>query len=507
MTPDEHALLAAVHVDPDDDVPRLVYADWLEERGGDGDAARAEFIRGHVRLATLDERDPEYDALGRRCRELLEANWMTWAAEAGNEKPLPRFYYGYRSMRRGFCDYTMLSDTDLSEPEFVAALARHTFTDINLYNLKADSPLPDWPRLRYVRKLSFYFECYKRDLDSVRRLIASPALCGLRELDLRSSDLSDDDAELVTHNPHFTNLRSLAVADGTFGPRFLAGLVASPVLQNLTALGLKSVSLPPGAILSLADAPLFSRLRELRLDRLRENDQDATGSLVALLSHPRLGPLERLGLRCNRLTDADFAACGVPGRFPRLNCLVLRDSSLTSETVARILASPHADRLVELNLSGNDLHGDWPGRLLRSAMTCVRRLNLEGCKLTPDVVEGLAASPTMGSVRELDLNDNPLGDAGAIALARSPYLRQLQVIRLQGCRIGPDGIRALAAAPFARRISSYDIARNRVEGEWLIEVGPEYFGWGERDISYIQSGIDMTRWLETIDHSNPLGNS
>ena len=45
---DADALLAAVLADPDADLPRLVYADWLEERG---EAERAEFIRVQVELA------------------------------------------------------------------------------------------------------------------------------------------------------------------------------------------------------------------------------------------------------------------------------------------------------------------------------------------------------------------------------------------------------------------------------------------------------------------------
>lgn len=39
------ALLAAVLAKPDDDLPRLVYADHLEERNEPGDAERAEWIR------------------------------------------------------------------------------------------------------------------------------------------------------------------------------------------------------------------------------------------------------------------------------------------------------------------------------------------------------------------------------------------------------------------------------------------------------------------------------
>src|SRR5262249_59984007 len=42
---DGHALLRAIEEAPEDDAPRLVYADWLEENGDDSDLARSEFIR------------------------------------------------------------------------------------------------------------------------------------------------------------------------------------------------------------------------------------------------------------------------------------------------------------------------------------------------------------------------------------------------------------------------------------------------------------------------------
>src|SRR5262245_37192027 len=42
---DGAALLRAIIDNPDEDTPRLVYADWLDEQGGESNAARAEFIR------------------------------------------------------------------------------------------------------------------------------------------------------------------------------------------------------------------------------------------------------------------------------------------------------------------------------------------------------------------------------------------------------------------------------------------------------------------------------
>lgn len=70
------ALLRAVIDAPADDLPRLIYADWLDENG---DPSRAEFIRVQVELAGADDswtpprgQSLARDALRRRERGLLE---------------------------------------------------------------------------------------------------------------------------------------------------------------------------------------------------------------------------------------------------------------------------------------------------------------------------------------------------------------------------------------------------------------------------------------------------
>ena len=62
----EKALLEGIHRDPDDDTPRLVYADWLEEYGEEETWNRAHFIRCQVERAMLKPESP-------RWRELLRA--------------------------------------------------------------------------------------------------------------------------------------------------------------------------------------------------------------------------------------------------------------------------------------------------------------------------------------------------------------------------------------------------------------------------------------------------
>jgi uncharacterized protein (TIGR02996 family) len=78
---DPRPLLAAVCEDPDDILPRLAYADWLEENGDPADGAqdRAEFIRLQLSLAGRDPRRPgRPPAEGARARRV-----------AGGEAPVP----------------------------------------------------------------------------------------------------------------------------------------------------------------------------------------------------------------------------------------------------------------------------------------------------------------------------------------------------------------------------------------------------------------------------------
>jgi uncharacterized protein (TIGR02996 family) len=76
----EAALLQAIMDSPDDDVPRLVYADFLEERD-EGD--RAEFIRVQCERTRLPEKDQRQASLEARERELLVAHGERWVRAFG----------------------------------------------------------------------------------------------------------------------------------------------------------------------------------------------------------------------------------------------------------------------------------------------------------------------------------------------------------------------------------------------------------------------------------------
>ena len=64
----DEAFLQEILADPDSDVPRLIYADYLEEQGG---ADRAEFIRAQCERAKLDELDERRWELEAAVRDAL----------------------------------------------------------------------------------------------------------------------------------------------------------------------------------------------------------------------------------------------------------------------------------------------------------------------------------------------------------------------------------------------------------------------------------------------------
>src|SRR5438552_3447336 len=82
VSDDQRGFWTAIRRKPEDDVPRLAYADWLDQHG---DADRAEFIRVQCALATLgtDRRK------GRKERMRLEPREKVLLASHGDRWLVP----------------------------------------------------------------------------------------------------------------------------------------------------------------------------------------------------------------------------------------------------------------------------------------------------------------------------------------------------------------------------------------------------------------------------------
>jgi uncharacterized protein (TIGR02996 family) len=76
---DESGFLDALRADPNDGTTRLVYADWLDERG---DTARAEFLRLAARTAAGGAASAEERSRRERLRQLSTGQDAAWLAAA-----------------------------------------------------------------------------------------------------------------------------------------------------------------------------------------------------------------------------------------------------------------------------------------------------------------------------------------------------------------------------------------------------------------------------------------
>jgi uncharacterized protein (TIGR02996 family) len=99
---EREALLRAVCENPDDDTPRLVFADWLQENG---DEPRAEFIRLQCQATRLPVASSARQHKENRINHLLRAYEREWARDL----PTPPGCRWGETFVRGFvADFTVI---------------------------------------------------------------------------------------------------------------------------------------------------------------------------------------------------------------------------------------------------------------------------------------------------------------------------------------------------------------------------------------------------------------
>jgi uncharacterized protein (TIGR02996 family) len=218
---DEAAFLRAIQANPEDDAPRLIYADWLDEQG---ESDRAEFIRLQIALEPLrrSRTDPadELERVRRlnrippgeersrddwplaqqleRERQLLEAYRADWLGEAAGVEAA-RTNYFEPDFRRGFVSSAGIGLT---------ALAAHG------EEVRRGCPM--------LRRLVVF-----GTLGGGEQLASCTALAELPEL-LLAGWLNPSDADTLVRSPHLKSLHSLTFRIGAEGDeevcRTLAGL-------------------------------------------------------------------------------------------------------------------------------------------------------------------------------------------------------------------------------------------------------------------------------------------
>lgn len=256
--PDAESFLRAIIENPDDDGPRLVYADWLDENG---DPDRAEFIR--VQIALARNGTAGRPQLYERQVQLLARHRREWSSEAESVVRTPGQFF----FRRGFVD-----DVDADAFEFVERAADlYRRTPVQHLRLRPGQSPPH------------------ENAQLMRRLAGSPELVCLRSLSLAHNRIGSDGMEALAVCQYLGRLQSLNLGNNHIGERGVRALVEAPWFANLTSLDLTNNDVNAAAAHALAVA-----LDELEAaDRLLLRELSLAGN-----------PLHTAGMRVIRASPA-----------------------------------------------------------------------------------------------------------------------------------------------------------------------------------------------------------
>ncbi|MBN9118642.1 MAG: TIGR02996 domain-containing protein [Planctomycetes bacterium] len=421
---DERALFAAICAHPEEDTPRLAYADWLDEHGGPDQHAQAAFVRTQIERYRMPPDDADADAVERRLaledrewqlrRDPDHNGWRPWAHLPGISESF-RFLAGRSDgFVRGFRGFAF------GAPDALVTAGARLFDVHPVHGLFADAE--DHPLTRTGAEAFFAAGWLARlrrmelhvEARLLERLFRCKRLARLESLKVRfrAWDLPDAPESEAAGTLGALRSISLQLEGSVSDPRRAIAYVARLLPRDtLTEFAMnRTDGLPGGAVTELAAHDRFKNLTRLRL-------------VVTGAGRERLEP----GFEA--LTAAPF--------WPRLRSLALTHGFQDADAFALARAAPAPD---------------------------LRRLELQVNGLTRDGIAALAESPVLRSLTELNLTrGGQIGDEGAVLLARSPHLTNLARLNVNDCNIGPKGVRAIAEAPWAAGLVELNLRRNAIK--------------------------------------------
>jgi uncharacterized protein (TIGR02996 family) len=478
---DREALLAAICAHPDEDTPRLVYADWLEEHG---QGVRAAHLRAQIEHHRLAAADTALGAVGAYLEREIDIgleqiggqeriDWGTvdavlaarLAARARANAPgeykitgerVPRVRgVAYECIARGFYDTVTVSGAGAFLKHARAIFRAAPITNVNFLKLTGSQAAEfvaagDLARVRElcvtgvdpdaIRALGTHRDAagvrWLRIIDRVGTAAALEALAqgtnwtGLADLSVLAPVWAEPPAEQLADlfaRPQFRNLRALEVSNLNLGADGVRAIIGH--MPELRALRLAKSSITGAGAELLAATKKLRHLRALDLTRCDLGGFDPAPLIIAR----NLPKLTVLLLGRNALRGPGAKALARPGRGPGLRVLALDNSFLTSSGTEALARCPALRGLWGLTLADGEVTDDHLERFTRrAAFERLTFLHLGSNHLTARGAQALAAWPGAVNLQWLDLRANSIGDAGARALTASPYLVGLKYLHATG---------------------------------------------------------------------------
>jgi uncharacterized protein (TIGR02996 family) len=228
--PEIDLFLNEIKAHPEDDTPRMVLADWLQEHGDAALAARGELLRIQVLRHQFLENDPRQDALRRREKELLRQHLDQWVGPLMNSFTW-RFERGLLHLEARGAHFFRPEVQALATPEngrWVESLALH---DVSLAGAVL---LDSSPFLSFIHTLDLGNNRLRPEV--IAMLCASPRVANLKALFLDRNRLGPDGARALAESRNLAGLDVLDLSNNVIGDEGARHLAESPHLAHLTAL-------------------------------------------------------------------------------------------------------------------------------------------------------------------------------------------------------------------------------------------------------------------------------
>lgn len=341
---DEQALLAAAIAHPDEDTPRLIYADWLQENG---QLDRAEFIRAQIEATRSPPGDPGTKALRARVVKLAKKYRNRWCGRVNHHTGAVGGFV------RGFPAAVQFSNLKQFCSHAEELFARHPI------------------RVLYAHEFGEEAE------DEV---VSSPHFARLTGLG-HSRSWGGSRVALMLENPHLANLRFLDLNNGDFfnGPEAAHGIAAAKHLTNLLVLDLSGNGIEDEGLEALAGAKHLSSLRALRLG-------------------------EDAGESSNDITDEGMEALARSRWMSSLQQLILTENPIGDDGVKHLLKAKWVENLTELDLAFTGLKGNGLLAIARSRrLVNLRRLSVLTINMSEAVGQAFLRSKWFPNLTELEL--------------------------------------------------------------------------------------------------------
>ncbi|QGJ72032.1 Hypothetical protein PBC10988_37470 [Planctomycetales bacterium 10988] len=347
------ALMDAILAAPDEDNPRLVYADWLEDQ----EDPRGEWIRIQVELARLEQMPegvflPAWSRLKLREEELWAQYYKEWLPEPLDPTLANAFVYRFR---RGFAEECRVSAAMFLQHADQLFLEVPTIRRVSF--LMVSESLFELMNSEHLRKLVTLDLSMRTDVTFLRdtdipTIAMSSCLDQVQELYLIWNRIEAQGMSSLACSSLLSRLKVLNLAENRIGSEGLQWLSQSSQSSNLERLLLEHNHIGAEGLAALAESPHWTSLQQLKLSR---NNSLGRKGIESLAGAKSLNHLVSLGLQECGLWPADIEMLAQAPFAPQLKVLQLSRNRLLDEGVLRLVKSKNFENLRVLDLIGNGI--------------------------------------------------------------------------------------------------------------------------------------------------------